>query len=257
LGFGGLVALIVVAVHGLFDVVFYVTRPLPLLGFALGCAFLLRASTPGQQAEKGVRKTMDDKTRLGLALAVFILMGASLYWRHWLLSAFYANLGTAAQTRVELSRYNPDKFDDPGIDAIRQGADLTFAENAYLRALRLNPQNLTALQRLTQITLSRGEYSQPLVWMQTAWSAGRRDEVTRLLYSDSLVANGQVEKAVQLVRGLRWAEGRLWGQGWYRYWLNSDYQRALYAWEAVLMLNPENQMAAYWREEARRLLASP
>ena len=76
--------------------------------------------------------------------------------------------------------------------------------------------------------------------MQTAWDAFYRDDVTRLLYGDALVANGQPEKAAQVVQGLSWAESRLMGQADYRYWANQDYRRAIYAWQAVKLINPYN-----------------
>ena len=60
------------------------------------------------------------------------------------------------------------------------------------------------------------------------------------------MANGQVDAAAETMRGLTWAESRLGGHAWYRYYLAGDYQHAIYAWQTVLLLNPTNDSAAYW-----------
>ena len=64
------------------------------------------------------------------------------------------------------------------------------------------------------------------------------------------MAAGEVEAGIKVVRGLEWAEGRLDGQAWYRYWLGEDYRRAAHAWQAVATLDPENDRVEYWRAEA-------
>ena len=64
------------------------------------------------------------------------------------------------------------------------------------------------------------------------------------------MASGQVEDAVQVVRGVQWAELRFEGQAWYRYWVNGDYVRAADAWRANLILNPESEYTSYWLAQA-------
>jgi hypothetical protein len=110
--------------------------------------------------------------------------------------------------------------------------------------------NLTARQRLGAMALSRGEYDQGLAQLQAAWEAGHGDDVTRLLLGDRLVATGQIEEAAEKVRGLTWAEMRLMGQAWYRYWVNEDYGLAADAWRAVVRLNPQNESVAHWVTKA-------
>ncbi len=58
-----------------------------------------------------------------------------------------------------------------------------------------------------------------------------------------MVAQASVEEAAAVARGLEWAESRLNGQAWYRYWVSGGWQRAAYAWRAVLLLDPENAYA--------------
>jgi len=167
-----------------------------------------------------------------------------LFWRP-VGAAWYANLGAVHQTWAELSAYNVKHFDNPTLDQIRQRVDLSAAERFFAQSLALNPGQVTARTRLAEIALARGQYERALTHTQAAWDAGHRDRVTRLLLGDALVAAGDVEAGVKVVRGLKWAEGRLDGQAWYRYWVGKDYRRAADAWRAVVKLNPKNERAAH------------
>jgi len=246
-GWAGLAALAVAALHGIFDVVFYVTRTLPLIGLAGGFAWWLLgqgAPEPEPDANRPLRIARVLKIAR-LAAAGDLLLLALIFHRP-LLSAFYANLGALAQTRTELTALGVDNFDNPTLDEIRQRSDLGQAEAYFHQALRWNPANLTALQRLSAIALSRGQPDQALAWMQTAWDSGSREELTRLLLGDALAALGQTQSAAETVRGLTWAEGRLMFQAWYRYQRQGDLDHAALAWQAVLALNPQNQQALDW-----------
>ena len=88
--------------------------------------------------------------------------------------------------------------------------------------------------------------------MQAAWDADQHDSVTRMLLGDAEVANGHVENAVEILQGLPWAESRLEGQAYSRYWINADYRRAADAWAAVVKLDPANAGAAAQQAEAAR-----
>jgi predicted Zn-dependent protease len=186
------------------------------------------------------------------AVAGLVLLG--IFWRP-IGAAFYANWGAVRQTRTELGYYNAKGF--AGLDKIRREADLSSAEQLFSRALTLDPGQVTARTRLTEIALSRGQYDQALVHIQAAWDAGHRDRVTRLLLGDALVAAGKVEQAVDVVRGLEWAERRLDGLAWDRYWLGEDYARAADAWRAVVGLNPGNERAVHAIVEAEAKTKSP
>lgn len=253
-GWAGLAGLSVLAVHGVFDVVFYVTRTLPLVGLAAGFCYLLKGPGSGE-LQKEPKPILNSRAVAWVAAILTLLVLVLVVFHRPLLGAWYGNLGAIYQTHVELTRYDPAHFDDPTIDLVRRTADLSWAEQQYQKALALDSTNRTALQRLSEIALSRGQYAQALVWMQAAWQAGYRDAVTRMLLGDAWVANGQVDAAVEVVRGLTWAENRLLGQAWYRYWLgvppgNPDYPRAANAWRAALLLNPENITLENWISQA-------
>ena len=51
------------------------------------------------------------------------------------------------------------------------------------------------------------------------------------------------------------AELRLNGQAYYRYAVNEAWQRAVYAWRTVLLLDPENAYAGRWIERAEERAA--
>jgi len=171
------------------------------------------------------------------------------------LSLFYSNLAAIQQSRIELTQYDPYHFDNPTLDQVRQESDLQPAKTNFLKALSLNSKNLTSLQRLTEISMSLGDYDASLNYIQSAYNAGYTDNVTRLLHGDVLVAHFDPDSAARTVAGLTWAEGRLWFQAYFRYALNQDYPRSISAYQAVFLLNPQNSEAARILEKAQRQLS--
>ncbi len=237
LGWAGLAALTAVALQGLVDVTLYLNRPMPLIGLATACAYLVcREEKPRVNL---VRDWLPGLVAVGAA--VILLAGVWVYPP--LRAAWHANLGAVEQTQRELPVYVAEGWGKVTLDQLRQRLDLSQAEAQFEQALSLDPTNPTANQRLTHLALARGKYEQALAQMQAVWDAGRRDEVTRLLYADALVANARPESAAEIVRGMGWAEGRLMLQAYYRYWLSQDYLRCADAWRAVQLLNPQNTQA--------------
>ena len=240
-GWAGLAALGVLAVHSIFDVVYYVTRPLPLIGLYAGMAWMLREAV--SQGAPALRPVNAKLRRMVLAAVGFAGLALLLIFFRPLAARWTANLGVIEQTRLELGAYDAAHFDNPTLDEVRQQLDLSQASAHFQQALAWNPTDRTALQRLAQIALSTGDYPQALSWMQTAWDAGQRDEITRLLLGDGLAAAGQPQAAAEMVRGLPWATGRLNTQAWYRYVRQEDFARAAFAWQAVLALDPNDAHA--------------
>ena len=193
----------------------------------------------------------------GGAVFLILMMALAIFWRP-LLGTWYANLGAVEQSRLELAVYVERgraagvTLDD--LDQIRRQEGLERAAGWLERAVQVDAANATARQRLAALALSRGQYEAALAHMQAAWEAGHRDEVTRLLLGDALVANGRVEQAAEVVGGLEWGESRLGHQAWYRYWHNQDYRRAADAWHTLTLLDPDDTGAAYWQAEAEARL---
>jgi O-antigen ligase len=241
-GWAGLAALGVLAVHSIFDVVYYVTRPLPLIGFFAGMTWMLN-QTPSSSSQ--TPRITSHRTVHWLVSTAVIGAGLILLIAFFrpLLSTWYANLGVIEQTRLELTAYDAAHFDNPTLDEVRQQLDLSRALSYFEQSLSWDADNRTALQRIAQISLSQGAYSVALDLMQEAWDSGKQDEITRLLFGDALVAEGRPETAAVIISGLPWAVGRLNTQAWSRYYRQADYERAAYAWHAVLLLDPTNTQA--------------
>lgn len=250
-GWAGLIMLAGNAVQGLVDVTMYIERTLPLYGLVFGYAWLTFRRID-ERPDPPNKLKMYKRLAAGVGLLIFCLVG--MINRPELLGAWYANQGALSQARLELNQYDPNHFAALTLDKVRQSIDLSQAEASFQEALIWQPSQVTALQRLSIIALSRGEYQEALDLSQTAWNAFYRDDVTRLLYGDALVANGQIKEASRVVQGLPRAEGRLMFQAYYRYWVNQDYLRCLDAWRAVKLINPYNREADRWITELEQKL---
>lgn len=229
----GLLSLAVLVLHGLVDDALYGSRGLLLLWAPAGVV----VAAAGRRARMPLGR-VGWWLLPGLALAA--VLGVLLYGPS-LVAAGYANLGAVRQARAELARYDYRHFDQPTLDELRAGLDLSQAVAAYEQALAWEYGQPVARTRLAQLALARGRYAEALTHAEAAWEAGHRDRVVRLIYGDALVANGHVEQGAAVVEGLVWASSRLQGQAFYRYWRGQDWQRAAYAWQAALILEPENE----------------
>jgi hypothetical protein len=233
LAMAGVASLGAQAIHGLVDDMFTPKRaghwadprspdavsdlaPGVLLGVAAGFADLSGTSI-------GLGRTW-----IALGAGVTALAAASRSVR----SAWHANRAALEETRLVLGEYDPEHFDAPTLDEIRRRVDLSAVDFHLRRALALNPRNRTALQRSALLALSRGHYSCARDHGLACRDAGHRDRITRLVLGDALVAEGKVDEAVAVLRGIPWAAERLDFQAWYRYWCGGDRLRAVHAWTA-------------------------
>jgi putative inorganic carbon (hco3(-)) transporter len=251
----------VILLHGLVDDALYGSRALLLLFVPVA---LVSSEKSEVRSERPASPTLlpvvrrqssivNRQSAIVTALALVVVAGAmALGWRT-VVGLWDANWGALEQSQVELSHYDQWHFDEPTMDQVRQQQNLDGAIAWFNEALRVDPGNATARQRLAAIALARGQYAGALAHMQAAWDAGQRDSTTRLLLGDALVATGHVAAAVPLVRGLRFAPERLAGQAWSRYWMNKDYRHAAGAWSAVVELNPGHANAAKMQAEAEKL----
>ncbi|MCC7130649.1 MAG: O-antigen ligase family protein [Anaerolineae bacterium] len=245
LAWAGLAGLWAAGVHGVVEVAFYGQPTLPVIGVVLGFA-ALAAPNP---ADRPAKLPLASR-RAALLIGAAVLASTALVFHRPIRAGWYVNLGALEQSRIELSQFDPENFDHPALEEIRARSDLQHAQSLFRKALSIQPDNLTALRRLSLIALAQGEYPAALAWMETAWNAGWRETTTRLIYGDALVAAGQPDLAANVLQGISWAAGRLAGQGWARYWNQGDAARAVYAWQAALELDPQNRDAAVWLANA-------
>jgi len=247
----GLLSLVVMLVHGAVDDPLYVSRAMPLLWLPAG---LVVAGT--RNAEPRLRASVRAGIGYSLGAVGLLLVVGCAFWRP-LRALWFANLGAVRQAQIELSHYDHRYHADASLDEIRRHVDLTEAEQLFGVALELQQDQVTARTRLAAIALSRGAYAQALAHVQAAWNAGHRDRVTRLLLGDALVATGDPDGALDVVRGTRWADTRLLGQAWDRYWWAGDYRRAADAWRVIVGLDPGDENARQWLAEARARTEEP
>jgi hypothetical protein len=193
--------------------------------------------------------------RYGAGVTAIVLLALAFIWRDRISGWWLANLGALAQSRVELSAYSIEHFQNPTLDQVRRTRDLSAARGYFERAIERDPVNLTARQRLAEMAISQKRYSSALDHAAAAWNAGHRDEATRVLLSDALMAMGRLDRAAELVPDGRAAGERLHGEAWYRYWIDGDAQRAANVWEVAVRLNPRDRRAAYYLGVARQAIA--
>jgi hypothetical protein len=229
----GLISIVMILIHGQVEDVFYGSQWLFLffVPFALVRWGAAVVSAPEVVPQRPMRQWV-----IGISDLLFVL--AIAFWRP-LLAQGYASLGAMRQARVELAHYEFGKTPGFIMDSVRQEEDLEAIIALFQRAVALDAENVTAQQRLTGIYLSRGEYGAAFQHIDALWMAGHRDPVTRLLRGDVLVALGRIDEAAEVIAGLAWAQVRMDGQAWDRYWINDDFVRAAYAWRTLALVQPE------------------
>jgi hypothetical protein len=87
--------------------------------------------------------------------------------------------------------------------------------------------------------------------MQASWDQGNRDDGTRLLYGDALVANGEPVRAALVVQGVPFAAARLEGQAWSRYQARQEWEQLSYAYAALGRLEGDAGAALERTNDAR------
>ncbi len=218
LAIGGLAATSVMLLHNLLDVTLYSSRALPLLFLPMGLTLVALDAKEPQVDSVSSR----PKFALGLAalaLGTLVLTGALA--RDPLMALWHANVGSVIQTRVELAQY---KFPDGLVEYVRRDANLSQAEENFRDALRFDPNNLTARQRLGTIALSRGDYDHAREYLESAYARDPVNEVTLELLGDTYLATGDLDDAYALWSRVGEAESQLRIEAVVRY--QRDQERA-------------------------------
>lgn len=198
-----LMALGVIAIHGLFDIPFYGGRGVQLL--FVPAALIARE---GQPRPRAVSLPVWRRALWPLGL------GAVLIWLLWpsTRAAFLTNLGVLSQMRVELTSYHwPDW---PLQDAVRRARveALQPAIAYYQQALALNPRQVAAHRRLGQIALSLGDYERAHHHLLAAYAIAPEQQANRYLLGESFAIAGDSERAAAL-----------WGTISVRLWWQTDW----------------------------------
>lgn len=247
-------------IHGFTDDVLYGSRGVLLLFVPTGILFAAatRARHEARRAEaldvdSAVvlkRSAVSAKPAPWLAGIVTCVVALLLLTDGHPVAAWLANRGALEQTRVELQLYDPERFAELEMDEVRRQVDLDAAVALLARAATV-PAHPTAPRRLAAIYLARGRYGDALRVMQASWDSGNRDDGTRLLYGDALVANGQPSGVSQVVKGVPFAVARLEGQAYSRYRANEEWEQLASAYAAIGRLTGETDAALERVNDAR------
>jgi O-antigen ligase len=247
----GLLSLVVMLVHGTVDDPLYISRAMPLLWMPAG---LIVAGT--RNVDSHLHVALRAGIGYGLAAVSVLLVGGCAFWPP-LRAIWLANLGAVRQAQSELGQYDFRGNNNPSLDQIRRRANLAGATYRFQYALALREDQVTARTRLAGIALSRGQYEQALGHARALWDAGHRDRVTRLLLGDALIATGDPQGALEIVRGVEWAETRLRITALERYESMGDHRRAADTWRVIVGLDPSDENARQRLAEAEAKAEGP
>jgi O-antigen ligase len=197
---GGIAAATVMLLHDSVDVLLYSSRALPLMfvPFALAQvksdnlqSAIQKLAAPQERFAAGHRESSPEQGR-GLKIGVALLIVAALglvtvfswnsIWALW-----YANLGSVAQARVELTGFNTASW---RAGAARRTGDLSQAQADLQHALAFDSGNVTANQRLGAIAAARGEYTVAQRYLSAAQSRDPMNMVTWRLVANTYLAMG-------------------------------------------------------------------
>jgi hypothetical protein len=147
-----------------------------------------------------------------------VLLLAVLVARPGFQAKWIANQATLAQTKAELADYVVGLSPSPD-DLRRDGeVDLSAPIELYRQALKEDPSNVTALRRLAQIEIARGDYDAALLNLQRAYQTAPGQRTTRQLLGEMYAIEGRIDEATALWRTIRVApqllKNRLW---WYEH----------------------------------------
>jgi predicted Zn-dependent protease len=147
---------------------------------------------------------------LVLLLVLLVWPGSQTQW--------LANRATLAQTREELSSYVMEM--SPSQDELRRNGsvDLDEAMALYRQTLQNAPNNTTALRRLAQIQIARGDYDAALLNLERAHQVAPGERATRQMLGELYAREGRIDEAAALWRTITVApellRNRLW---WYNF----------------------------------------
>jgi cytochrome c-type biogenesis protein CcmH/NrfG len=129
-----------------------------------------------------------------------------------------ANRAALEQTRSELGHFR-FPFDNIQDELRRNGTiDLQPAIHLYQAALERDPNNVTALRRLAQIELSKGDIAGAQQKLETAYQLAPGQRATRQMLGEVYAVGGDIDRAAALWRTVdnqaNQLVARLW---WYKY----------------------------------------
>lgn len=205
-----LASILVIALHGVFDVPLYGARGMMLAFVPL--ALLVRA--PYNELA-----TLPRQANLRLAVvACLMLVAALLVTLPAGRALIQTNLGALQQTQQELALYDWPEW--PIQDELRRtgAVDMAPIMARYQAALVSNPRQAAANRRLGQIELALGDYAAARGHLTAAYAAAPGQRATRQLLAESDAIAGDVQAAARLLRTVDLGQSQLQGRiFWYKH----------------------------------------
>jgi O-Antigen ligase/Tetratricopeptide repeat len=240
LGLGGVAASTTMLLHGLVDApLAYSSWALPFMFVPMGFAVADGQKLIGDSALAPHGHDAQFVSRYMLAalgLGALVLVTAGLIAaaaRSQLAAMWFANMGSVAETRVELGSYS---FPDSLVEYTRRNCglqndkcELSAAEGYLQEALAYDSGNVTANQRLAEIDLARGQYDDALAYSQSAYTRDTNNPVTWQLLGDAYLALGRNDEAYAFWSRVGDAAAKLDIEASVRYEKSGDYERAGWA----------------------------
>jgi hypothetical protein len=253
LGVGGVAAATTMLLHGLLDApLSYSNWTLPLMFVPMAIAIASdQIALDGRmsQVPQYISQRANRHLLASLSVGAILLFSLALFFtttRNQLAAMWFANLGSVAETRVELGRYSfPDnlvEYTRRDCELSRDGTravvrhvprvancDLRGAEDYFREALALDGGNVTANQRLAAIALARGNYDAALTNGLNAYERDATNSVTWQLLGDAYLALGRQDGAYTFWSRLSDAATKLEIEASVRYEKNGDSKRSDWA----------------------------
>ena len=212
-----LAGLVVLVVHGAIDDPFYASHGVVLLFLYPGMASALAASGARSAAEPTGRKTARLRRRFvaGVAFAGLLL---AVFWAP-VRSRWLSDLASVALAREELADWPAEAV------GLSRPIDADGAARRQLQtAVRLDPTNRTAHQRLGILALNRGDFTQAVDELEAAWGLDADHRGVRKTLGYALVWSGNLGQALPLLREIPEAQTEM---GFFAWWWRTQGRQAL------------------------------
>ncbi len=232
LAIGALAATTTMLFHDMIDVRLYSTIALPLMFLPIGLTVASTENLPVQTLSK-----IWNRQRI-IGAFIIILSGLVLGW-NLIISAWYTNLGSVSQTRLELSQY---KFPYQLAEYTRREADYSKIELYFRQALAVDPCNIPANQRLAMLALEREEYVSAIKLLKKAYARNSSDPVTLQLLGATYLGRGCFDEAYTFWSRLPDAPKKLELEAWIRYGTRGDNERAYQARKLAIKIMGERRL---------------
>jgi hypothetical protein len=190
-------SLLALFVSGMFESDVYDGGWVVVMFLSFGFAWVIGQYDVSGRASKRGEPSRARLADLAVGAIPFVLVGLLLLWpgagAQWI-----ANQGALAQTKAELAgfRFPLALIQDEMRRSPRTKLDPAIA--LYRQALQLNPHNATALRRLAQIEISRGEYGVALPNLEQAYHAAPTERATRQMLGEVYALDGRIDEATAL-----------------------------------------------------------